>query len=108
MQDWVRTSDLHGDFLVPLEAQITSSSTRSARSGSGQAGRRSDVGALFYAQWRPREEAVRKLHTAQEFLAYARANRIPFVVLGSNEGSCAGEARLVKKTGAVTLCEVGM
>jgi hypothetical protein len=61
----------------------------------------------IHEKWKARQDAVRRLSTAQDYLAYARANHIRYVVLESSGGTCGADARVLKQTGKVQLCEVG-
>src|SRR5690606_5183869 len=93
MTQWLREHPQRGPVLVPAEAD------RALGMQNFQLNARSSVwvdwklGAAvmwapsFHATWSPRFRAVQRLAGDDALLAYARANRIPLVLLGGPDGA---------------------
>ncbi|VTU24760.1 hypothetical protein [Variovorax sp. PBL-E5] len=105
---WVRASDIHGVFLVPLDGSdnFQLRARRPVWVGAVQ-GAAVMWEPSFYAQWSPRFNDLLPLKTAREFIAYASAHQIRHVVIDTQTGDCAAPAELVKRTGRYALCRVG-
>lgn len=104
---WVRGSDSHGVFLLPLDKadEFMLKARRPVWAGS-YTGAAVMWEPSFYGQWRRRSEEIKSLSSASEFIAYAGANGIRNVVIDSDSGSCSPLATEVVKFGRFALCRV--
>jgi hypothetical protein len=105
---WVRASDLHGVFLVPLDQSdnFQLMARRPIWVGAVQ-GAAVMWEPSFYAQWSPRFKDLLALKGARELIAYASAHDIRYVVIDTETGDCAAPAELVKRSGRYAVCRVG-
>lgn len=114
--DWIRLSDIHGVFLVPVSADRSSGTNM--RSSEFQLNARRKVwvdwkqGAAvmwspsFYNEWSSRYREVSTLASPDEYIAYARAHSISNVIIESNGRECPSSSFLIRATENYVLCGV--
>ena len=115
LTSWIRSSDIHGVFLIPLSMQ--GEDPREWRDWFQLAARRpvwvdwkQGAAAMwwppFQEQWMQRYSQVSALREPEEFVTYARANDIPNVVIESATGNCPPPSTRVKATAHYVLCRL--
>ncbi|MBO9377483.1 hypothetical protein GG804_11960 [Sphingomonas histidinilytica] len=109
MTDWVRRSTLAGPFLVPVDEPHRDLFDNFQLKALRPVWVDWKQGAVvmwepgFYPRWSTRYAAVESLGDADQFLAYAAANDIPYVVLPEDIGDC-GAARTLYRDGGYAIC----
>jgi len=105
---WVRGSDLHGTFLIPLGDEADLFQLRARRSVwvDRQQGAAVMWSPSFHDQWMQRVAEVSTLHSPEDFVAYAKKNGIRYVVIKSDAAECPTSCRLLKSTKHYILCMI--
>ncbi|ABQ67502.1 hypothetical protein Swit_1136 [Rhizorhabdus wittichii RW1] len=109
MTGWVRRSALAGPFLVPVDKPHRDLFDDFQLKALRPVWVDWKQGAVvmwepaFYPRWSARYAAVGGLRDAGQFLAYAAANDIPYVVLPEDIGDCGG-ARTLYRDGGYAVC----
>ena len=109
MVGWIRHSSLAGPFLVPVDADHRTRFDEFQLLALRPVWVDWKQGAAvmwepaLYPRWATRYEAVKKLRRADQFLGYAAANRIPYVVLPKDVGSC-GRSRMLYHDEHYSVC----
>lgn len=112
MTGWVRRSALVGPFLVPVDEPHRDLFDNFQLKALRPVWVDWKQGAVvmwepaFYPRWSARYAAVERLQRADQFLAYAAANAIPYVVLPEDIGGCGG-TRTLYRDGGYAICAPG-
>lgn len=110
----IKTSQLQGPFLFPVDTkhrplfdnfQLDAQRTVWVDWKQGAAVMWDPE---FYWQWMPRFNEVNHLHTIDEFLAYARLKRIPYIIVPTDLGQCPTGAVTLFGNAAATVCKVSV
>jgi hypothetical protein len=103
--DWIRKSALKGPFLVPVDADHRDLFDDFQLLALRPVWVDWKQGAVvmwepsLYARWAGRYQAVNELGDAGQFLDYAAANAIPYVVLPEDIGGCGRSLTLHREQG---------
>jgi hypothetical protein len=105
---WVRTSNLHGPFLLPInENDHTDYFQLQARKQvwvDWKQGAAVMWSPSFYEQWSTRSREVSALKTNKDYVDYAQKHDIHYIVLKTSEGVCPAPATVIKRTPYYILC----
>lgn len=110
----IKTSQLQGPFLFPIDKkhrglfdnfQLNAQRTVWVDWKQGAAVMWDPA---FYWKWMPRFNEVSQLHSTKDFLAYARLQRIPYIIVPADMGQCPAGAPTLFGNAAATVCEVGV
>ncbi|KQX20289.1 MULTISPECIES: hypothetical protein [unclassified Sphingomonas] len=105
MVDWVRHGTLAGPFLVPVDKDHRDLFDDFQLLTLRPVWVDWKQGAVvmwepaFYRRWSSRYAAVKGFRRAEQYLAYAAANGIPFVVLPEDVGGCGASRTLYRRDG---------
>jgi hypothetical protein len=104
----IRVSDIHGEFLVPIGEEFERFQLQARRVVwvGWKQGAAVMWSPSFYGQWMPRYEAVSKLNTPQDFIAYAQRNGIHNVALKADQGDCPAPSRASIVLTPYLLCQL--
>jgi hypothetical protein len=105
---WIRTSSLHGPFLLPSnDRDHTDYFQLQARKKvwvDWKQGAAVMWSPSFYEQWSTRSREVSELRTNEDYISYAKEHGIKYVVLSTTDGVCPLPAKVLKRTSYYILC----
>ncbi len=104
---WVRQSDLHGVFLLPIQEPNSAYFQLLARRRvwvEHKQGAAVMWQPSFYVQWRRRLEEVQALASPEATLAYARQHGIAYLLLNNSNGVCPSGALALQAWAQHVLC----
>ena len=106
---WIRNSDLHGPFIVPLDEYLYEDFTLRTRRPvwvDWKQGAAVMWQPSFYRQWAPRYASVKALSDASGLVAYAREQRVFNLLIRSNAPGCPESSHLRTATLYFSVCEL--
>lgn len=106
---WVRISDIHGDFLIPVKDQHSKTFQLLARRKvwvDFKQGAAVMWAPSFYHQWMPRYKEVSALKTPEEFIAYGQKKNIKNIVIATQIAHCPSPSVPKMKTDHYMLCQL--
>lgn len=106
---WVRISDIHGEFLVPVKDQHSKTFQLLARRKIWvdlKQGAAVMWDPSFYYQWMPRYKEVLTLDTPEKFIAYGQKKSIKNIVIATQTAQCPSPSVSQKKTAYFVLCQL--
>lgn len=108
MLAWVRTSDLHGPFLIPIELDGDTFRLKARRPVwvTWKEGAAVMWDPAFHAVWAPRDREVTALKMPEDFVRYAQGHAIPNILLDMPGAGCPLPAELIKQFGRYRVCRV--
>jgi len=107
--DWIRQSDTHGIFLVPVKDERSNLFQLQARRPvwvDWKQGAAVMWSPSFHDQWAPRYLEVSGLVSPEDYILYARDHKIANVVLQTESGTCPSPSLLKRRTPHYVLCQV--
>ncbi|MDK2741361.1 MAG: hypothetical protein NDI90_00470 [Nitrospira sp. BO4] len=107
--DWIRSSNIHGIFLIPINEGGSDRFQLMARRKvwvDWKQGAAVMWSPSFYDQWMVRYKQVSVLNTPEEFIDYAQAHNIRNVIIKSQDGACPAPALPIKATERYVLCQL--
>jgi hypothetical protein len=109
LTNWIKQSDTHGSFLVPVKDERSNLFQLQARRPvwvDWKQGAAVMWSPSFYDQWMPRYLEVSGLVSPEDYILYARDHEIANVVLQTENGACPSPSLLKKRTPHYVLCQV--
>lgn len=106
---WIRNSEIHGVFLLPVSERRFDRFQLMARRKvwvDWAQGAAVMWDPAFHSQWMPRYRDVLSLNSPADFLDYATENGIEHIVLPSESATCPPSTEAIKTTGHYVLCRV--
>jgi hypothetical protein len=109
MVNWVRASEIHGPFLLPLNDGNSNQFQLEARRKvwvDWKQGAAVMWLPSFYNQWMSRFSQVKELNTPEEFVNYAESHGIKNIILKTTVATCPTPSFLIKATEHYVLCQL--